>query len=410
MEFKLHTLVSSIAILMLVLVAALPPGAHAQPVAAESGMCQALVSPKLEVLTAKLSKAGAKGAPKVVNDFISENRGHFPLIEDSLVTFVYSGKVVLRACVPSDLNGWDSRADEMQRMGEADLCYRTLKLPLDARIDYKFYVDNAWMLDPLNAKTVRGGFGDNSAFSMPAYVEPWEIAPADTAKRGKVEEHQFQSKIMGNTRTIRVYLPVGWSEAGSDAGKTGRRAVFVQDGGEYITLGSMVNVLDNLISRGLVPPVVAIFVDPVDRNYEYYLNATYARMLVEEIVPFVRERYGVARDPAMTAIMGASLGGEISVMIAKDHADIFGKCGSQSGAFGVEEGLLVSLIKKSGKKHVDFYLDCGTFEELLESNRQMRDALTEKGYHLRYQEFDEGHSWGNWRAHIDDMLVFFWGQ
>jgi enterochelin esterase-like enzyme len=27
-----------------------------------------------------------------------------------------------------------------------------------------------------------------------------------------------------------------------------------------------------------------------------------------------------------------------------------------------------------------------------------------------YREFNEGHSWGNWRAHIDDMLVFFWGE
>ena len=26
------------------------------------------------------------------------------------------------------------------------------------------------------------------------------------------------------------------------------------------------------------------------------------------------------------------------------------------------------------------------------------------------QEFNEGHSWGNWRAHVDDMLVFFWGR
>jgi enterochelin esterase family protein len=40
----------------------------------------------------------------------------------------------------------------------------------------------------------------------------------------------------------------------------------------------------------------------------------------------------------------------------------------------------------------------------------MKHALEEKGYDVAYSEFNQGHSWGNWRAHIDDMLVFFWGK
>ena len=40
----------------------------------------------------------------------------------------------------------------------------------------------------------------------------------------------------------------------------------------------------------------------------------------------------------------------------------------------------------------------------------MKAILARKGYDLKYQEFNEGHSWGNWRAHIDDMLDFFWGR
>jgi enterochelin esterase family protein len=370
-------------------------------------MCYAPVSPKIEVLAARLSKAGAKGSAKVVEAFRAENAGGFPLVEDSLVTFVYVGRVALRACVPSDLNGWDNKAHEMSRLGESELYYRTLKLPAAARIDYKFYVDNAWMLDPLNPKTVKGGFGDNSAFAMPAYVEPAEIAPADSAKRGRIAEHDFTSTVLNNTRKVRVYLPAGFVPSQS---KGGPPAVFVQDGGEYLSLASMANVLDNLIARGDIPPVVGVFIDPVDRNYEYYLNATYARMVVEEVVPFIRKTYGVAAEPARTAIMGASLGGEISLMIAVSHPEVFGKCASQSGAFEIEGNQLVANVKRASRKTLDVYLDCGTFEHLLDSNRAMRDALAGKGYRLKYQEFDEGHSWGNWRARIDDILVFFWGS
>ena len=398
----------SAAIALLPLAAVLPELAQAQPASGSAeggGMCEFLLSPKIDVLTAKLDKAGAKGRAKVIDQFRAENAGGFPLIEDSLVTFVYVGKVALRACVPSDLNGWDTKAHEMSRLGEADLYYRTLKLPRDARIDYKFYVDNGWMLDPLNPRTVKGGFGDNSAFAMPLYAEPAEIAQAEPASRGKIVEHQFSSKALGNTRRLQVYLPVGYRPGAAPA----YPVVFVQDGGEYLALASMANVLDNLIARGSIPPVIGVFIDPVDRNYEYYLNATYGRVVAEEIVPFVRQTYSVSREPARNAIIGASLGGEISLMIALDHPDVFGKCGSQSGAFGIEENHLINTVRRASRKPVDVYLDCGTFEDLLGSNRAMRDALAAKGYGLRYQEFNEGHSWGNWRAHLDDMLLFFWG-
>jgi enterochelin esterase-like enzyme len=413
-------------LVMVPVLATLPALAQGQPASGgtEGGMCQMLVSPKIDVLAAKLAKAGAKGQAKVVDQFRAENAGGFPLVEDSLVTFVYIGKVALRACVPSDLNGWDTKGHEMSRLGDADLYYRTLKLPPDARIDYKFYVDNAWMLDPLNSRAVKGGFGDNSAFGMPAYAGPAEIVQAEPAKRGTIVEHDFASKLMGNTRKVRVYLPanfkqarvaelvqsVGGESVNRDLGFAGTHpVVFVQDGGEYLTLASMANVLDNLIARGVIPQVVGVFIDPMDRNYEYYLNSTYERMIIEEVVPFIRQTYDVSRAPAKNAIIGASLGGEISVMIAVDHPEVFGKCGSQSGAFAIEDHQLINMVTRSAGKPVDIYLDCGTFEGLLGSNRAMRDALAAKGYRLRYQEFNEGHSWGNWRAHIDDMLVFFWG-
>ena len=41
-------------------------------------------------------------------------------------------------------------------------------------------------------------------------------------------------------------------------------------------------------------------------------------------------------------------------------------------------------------------------------NRRVRDLLLEKGYDLVYAEYPEGHSWGNWKAHIDDILLTFW--
>ena len=69
------------------------------------------------------------------------------------------------------------------------------------------------------------------------------------------------------------------------------------------------------------------------------------------------------------------------------------------------------MYKKSPKKNIEFYIDNGTFEwpELINSCHEMRDLLISKGYNLLYKEFNEGHSWGNWRTHVKYGLEYFWG-
>jgi len=382
-------------------------------------------SPSIRKLIERVEAAKPVEVDAIVSGFIQENQDGLPLIEDSLVTFVYHGTVALRATVPSDINRWDTAVHQMHRLGETDLHYLTLAMPADARIDYKFYVDGLWMLDPLNEQTVRGGFGDNSAFAMPLYEPPAEIEFVDSIPHGALEEHLFNSKIIVGARKVQVYLPPGyrplrhveapWKEGGGNQNVKGEFAgtypvVFVQDGGEYVTLASMVNVLDNMIHQESIPPVVAVFVPPVDRNYEYFLNADYERVLLEEILPFIEETYDISGDPGKRGIMGASLGGAISMMLSMNHPEVFGKCGSQSGAFGVNEMALIQRVLSEDRKDIAVYLDCGTFGDITDENRAMADALKKKKYDFVYAEFNEGHSWGNWRAHIDDMLVFFWGK
>jgi enterochelin esterase-like enzyme len=364
----------------------------------------AVVSPKIAKLYQMLEKARPGEEDAIISALIEENRDRFPIVEDSLATFVYYGRVGLRVTVPSDLNRWDTKMHQMERVMETDLYYLTLELPRDARIDYKFYVDTVWMMDPMNPNTVTGGFGPNSELRMPDYEFPEEIVPNDTIPHGVIEVHHFESRVMNNSRNIHVYTPAGYEEGGS------YHTIFVQDGGEYISLGSMVDVLDNLIQAGTIPPVIAVFIDPVDRNFEYWANPDYERVVVDEILPFVRGRYGIAREPEKTAIMGASLGGAISLFISADRPEIFGKCGSQSGAFGLDGGKLYDKMEKLPTQPVDFYLDTGVIGDLDADNIRMKDILEMKGYNLMYQEFNEGHSWGNWRAHLDDMLVFFWGK
>jgi enterochelin esterase-like enzyme len=56
---------------------------------------------------------------------------------------------------------------------------------------------------------------------------------------------------------------------------------------------------------------------------------------------------------------------------------------------------------------IKIYLDVGTFELLLDANQQMRDVLASREYDFLYNEWNDGHSWGNWRGHIDNILEYF---
>ena len=51
----------------------------------------------------------------------------------------------------------------------------------------------------------------------------------------------------------------------------------------------------------------------------------------------------------------------------------------------------------------------GTIHDTEASARKMKEILLDKGYRIKYIEVPEGHSWGNWRALLDDILEYFFG-
>ncbi|RMH81417.1 MAG: hypothetical protein D6681_18215 [Calditrichaeota bacterium] len=328
----------------------------------------------------------------------------FPLVEDSSAHFLYRGQPAFPFSVAGDFNGWQPGVDLFTRVGVTDLYYHSEVFPLDARLDYKFVLGGTqWILDPLNPHTVTGGFGPNSELAMPHYVQPWEINYDPTIPHGDVQHYTFHSTILNNNRSVWVYTPPGYQQ------DTLRYpSIYVQDGGEYMQLGSMVNVLDNLIAASMIEPVIAVFVNPVNRNQEYWLNADYARMLRDELVPFVEGSYRTRPAAAHRAVMGASLGGLISLYTAFLYPEVFGLAAGHSSALQVNNEALRQMYAGAPRKNIRIYLDWGTFESLQQANQRFVNVLQNKGYPFRHNIWHEGHSWGNWRAHIDEILIYFW--
>jgi enterochelin esterase-like enzyme len=333
-----------------------------------------------------------------------------PFLTDSTVTLMYCGAAT-RVSVAGDLNGWKPDTDFMTRVPGTNLFYSVLRADAASRFEYKLVVDETWILDPFNRRQAMGGYGPNSEIWMPEYRPPDEVVPRIGTPAGKIDTLLVHSAKLGRSHPVFVYLPSAYRK-GADT----LPAMVVTDGGEYLTLGLMHVVLDNLIADRRIPPVIGIFVDPRTdvsqsstsaRMTDYAMSDDYTEFLIDDVLPEVRTRYAITADPARTGIMGASLGGLCAAFTAYSRPDVFGFCAAQSPSFWWKDSAMVRLIDDGPKRPVRFYVDTGTIRDAQEEARAMRAALRRKGYELTYTEVPEGHNWVNWRARIDDILETF---
>jgi len=338
----------------------------------------------------------------LVDSFVTANPVS-PVMEfDTLAHYYYRGSA-FSVAVPGDANQWNPSVFPMTRLSTTTFWYRSESFENDARLDYKYVLNGStWILDPRNPFTVLGGFGPNSELRMPGFVHPPEISYYPAIPHGTLHDTTFFSTNLGNSRTIRIYTPPGY---GSPLDSFS--VVVFHDGLEYVSLAYADRVLDYLIHEGMIEPVIGVFVPPVNRTEEYAgtLQDEFTLFIVEELMPWVDARWYTRRDPGKRATLGASNGGNIALWLALDHPEVFGNVAAYSSNIqssisdGFENGPLIDLR---------LYMDLGTYDIpfLITLVRDFIPVLQSRGYQHTYSEFHDGHSWGNWRGHIDNALVY----
>ncbi|MDZ7269944.1 MAG: alpha/beta hydrolase-fold protein [candidate division KSB1 bacterium] len=328
-----------------------------------------------------------------------------PLREDTLAHFLYRG-TASRVTVPGDANGWNPDAFPMTRLAATTLWYFSRVFERDARLDYKFVINNTtWLLDPRNPYRVSGGFGPNSELRMPAYVPPPEIQYDPAIPHGSLHDTTFFSVALNHSRVIRVYTPPDYAATSAHY-----PVVLFHDGLEYLTLAQANNVIDYLIAHNRIVPILAVFVppNPARRAEEYAgsLQEQFTAFIVKEVMPWVDRRYRTRREAGSRATLGASNGGNIALWLGCQHPEVFGNIAAHSS--NVENNVRAAF-ENSPRLDLKLYLDMGTYDLniLIARVGNFLPVLQAKGYTYKYLEFHEGHSWGNWRAHIDNALEMF---
>jgi glucoamylase len=348
----------------------------------------------------------ARAVPLAVAEKLKAAR-RSPIIEGDEVTFVYRGSA-RQVEVVGDFTGWTPRRLSMQEVPGTDLKFYTRRFAKEARLEYKFIADSEWVNDALNPDRIDNGVGGfNSFFAMPGYRATVPLALPPKHDGATHEEIEVRSARLGGQRRIQVYLPPGYRQS-----QDRYPVLYVQDGSEYVGRARAVEVADDLINSGRVAAFIIVFVDPQDRMKDYWASDDFAAFMATELVPFVDARYRTRTERDGRALLGASLGGVISLWTALKYPDVFARVGAQSTAFQINDEKVVTALTSLGLMSVarptSFYFDVGRFEPVLGESRRVRVLLAARGYPVTYRETEAGHNWTNWRDQLPEAFTAIW--
>lgn len=339
-----------------------------------------------------------------------------PLTTNAQAIFLWQGTPD-QVDLIGDMNNW--QADNplpLTRLSNTDLWYRIEPYEPNARLDYKYLVDGEnEILDPVNPAQVQSGFGRRSVLTMPDYVAPEELLPTlNEIPVGTLTSETIASQPLGQTRTLFIYTPAQPAQGGD--GKY--PSVYVHDGSDYLNFIDTTAILDRLIADGRLPPLVAVFLPPIDRRVEYLRNDAYVEFMANEAVPYIQANYNTSSNPADTGSLGASMGGLISVYAALNRPDVFGLVGSQSGALAYGGDGVIRQVELMPVADIRFYLTIGSYEtqvagteaesDFVDANRRFAEQLRVKDYDFVHAVRPQGHSWGFWQATLGETLIWLY--
>ncbi len=308
--------------------------------------------------------------------------------------------------VVSDVTGWGERIDgtfdfnagTMARVGTSDwYSLRTTVAP-GARIEYQLaYALTDYRLDPHNPRRGAGpSFGGAAAseFVTRGYVPPQEFQDPRPSPAGTVSEGAIEGPCK-----VSVYTPAGHAVAGELP-----VAVFLDSRTDPIS-----RVLDWLIARRDIPPIVAAFVGPKARGDESCSGARMATFVAGRLLPWLRLRHGADRGADTHAILAISYGAKDALEIALRNPDAFRRLGLLIPGRRINRAD-TAAIAGYRDAHLRVAILAGRYDHAnVSTARGLRQALSDAGHAVDYSEVPEGHSASTWRNHLRGVLVSLFG-
>lgn len=322
-----------------------------------------------------------------------------PLVDGTQVTFLWLGKKAPR--LRGDFCGWEAEHELVLKKVGTNLWGLSLTLPEDGYFEYAFFEKGERLMDPSNQKTTPNGIGKfNNAFWMPL-ATPTDLVkrrrgvPAGTLKTIEVDTGFLLSPPL---RKVTFYQPPVEPPC---------PLLVVWDGTDYLKRARLPVMLDNLIAEKRIQPVALALVPNggKSRFVEYACSEASLMTLLGFVLPEARRQLNlldIEKHPGAYGVMGASMGGLMALFTGLRIPQVFGKVLAQSGAYSIRgyEFVTSALVRAGDPQNLKIWMDCGKYEFLLQTNRDMHALLTQCGYAVPYHEYNAGHNYPAWR---DDL-------
>jgi enterochelin esterase family protein len=242
--------------------------------------------------------------------------------------------------------------------------------------------------------------GPRSEVRMPFYQPQPEVDEPGTAPKGEVIADTFDSRSLGGTRRVWFYLPPGYTSSDD----TLHPVVYVLDGNNYVEKMDVPRILDHLIASKTIPPVIAVFSEPADRQEEYSRNPKWRAFIATELVPAVDKRFRTFPTPDHRLILGSSLAAYGAVDLAVAMPSVFGLCAAiappQQTASLIENQANARAVAVS----IKFFVMGGVYDSMIGGARLLHTTLDNYSAPVSYLEVSEGHNTNTFRGHLDDAL------
>jgi enterochelin esterase-like enzyme len=219
-----------------------------------------------------------------------------------------------------------------------------------------------------------------------------------------------ESTTPAGTHPLAVYTPPGYDPRRATAYPT----LYLTHGGsgselDWPSQGAEGNILDNLIDRHVIQPMVVVTTD----EYGFNGNATafdadaYVKDLLGDVVPFVQKHFHVSHAPTDRALAGLPVtGGSLvnSVMFGPTASFAYYGVMSPAGGFPATlDAAQTRLLKNTAAIRVGG----GLFEPKTHRPEQEAEDQLLSGSGIAYadESVPGGHEWFTWRQLLHDYLA-----
>jgi enterochelin esterase-like enzyme len=265
---------------------------------------------------------------------------------------------------------------------------------------------------------------------------------SQTQVRKNLEMH---SEILERKVPYSILLPAGYTDNQKEYPVIYLLHGFGGDHTSWINRCRINELIDSLKAQGDLSD--CIYVLP-DAEKSYYLNnfdssCMYTDFFLYELVPYIDSVYKTVSDKAHRALLGLSMGGFGTIVLALKYPDVFGTVVAFSAAVRTEDQFrtlpqpryeiffasvygprltpeeritdhwkknspyyLVDSLNSPQLKTINWYIDCGLDDPLLSANEALHDLMKAYGIPHEFHVRPGNHNWDYWHTAVIGGFIY----